>query len=671
MERRPLIEVCRDLLAPARAEVFAVQVARVLSCISSEERLAEIGQAQDVIRAFESKGLIPPLLVYLCRPFFNEPGFSIGPAHAEILALSFAACAYPQRPYRMADREIRMRLESFARFYWRALSFDSMSPQYLSRLLANANLPCGLVEYFSADEIGPLASDLCAGESVARLEHDEGQRRREDRIAGAILYLATCYPAMIRRTRELWGGEADFVRYFRTYIHTSPSDITSEGDATHPDWRRVRSQLASKFPDQPPGMHDQAIMVEQATRNCMIEYTPVTELTNRVALFWQLHWDKLISGFPYYAFRSRFVYWWKKCVATYKPPPILEEFNDETEAKISRRAHSTVSPAHSELTPEELQAHREGYRLVRATFFRREDRKKSGANIPVDDAYENERLRMALDQIWFHHIQTLPDEDIPRLSVKQIIERQPFLNETTVYVLTRRIKLRIWAYTLARFDRLSNDRVRSAKKVFGRGKDETPLEREPGVETIASLARMIPWNQTMLWAFTAHIFLHPKVLPQRPSPLQFRDYIRELWWWVMADTFDEAIKRGAGSGSASFKAALRALHRKAFEQIIESLRKLNVERELDLYLSDRDFTEERSEAIRLVDGLLGSDDVYKNFEQRARNWRARAAQHWIVPVWYLKHVEGVRKEELLPRLIADQREALSIVELYQAMTGLP
>ncbi|HWP43706.1 MAG TPA: hypothetical protein VNO14_10755, partial [Blastocatellia bacterium] len=565
--------------------------------------------------------------------------------------------------YRMSEGEIRLRAQSFARHHKRVALLDVGLPDHPSQFPSGAILPDELRESFSGDEIPLLLSDLCAGEMVANLEAGECQRERAERMAGAVFYLAACHPRMIERTRELWKQESGFVRYFRKYLYTSPSDMTGEADRRHPDWARVGSRLASLLSEELKEFHEQAIILEQAARKSIGAYTPQDAVADRVDEFWQFHREKLVSGFPFYSFRSRFVYWWKQCAENWRAKPLLESLPAEMPAASTQ--HSAT--ARNVLTPDDLRVQREGYRLVRATFFPRQDRKGGGPDAPVDDDYENERLRRALDQIWYNRLQALTDDEIPRLAVGEIIERHPFLNEATIHGLTRRIRLRMWAYTLARLNRLTNDRILAARRRSGKRGNDLPLANEPGVLTIASLARMIPSGETLLGAFTAHIFLHPKVAPQRPNPLSFVHYIRELWWWVTAETFTDALRRGAEAGSLSHRAALRASREKALGRIIESLRMLRAERELEIYISGRDFGEERSEASRLVGELLGGDEVCEDIERRIRDWRARASQHWIVPVWYLRHIERLSEQEVPARLVVDEREVDSLFDLYQAM----
>ena len=226
----------------------------------------------------------------------------------------------------------------------------------------------------------------------------------------------------------------------------------------------------------------------------------------------------------------------------------------------------------------------------------------------------------------------------------------------------------MWAYTLARVNRLSNDKIRSAKRRSAKGKADCPLAAEPGVLTVASLARIISLDETLLGAFTAHLFLHPQVVPQRPSPMRFGQYIGELWWWVTAETFDDAVKRGAAAGSPMHRAARLAEREDLLARVIQGLRNLKDRRELELYLTTHDFAAEQRTACRLAAEMVGGDEVYKSFEKHIRDWRRLTLQHWVVPVWYLLHIQRLREEELLPRLIVDEREASALAALCHAMS---
>jgi hypothetical protein len=443
----------------------------------------------------------------------------------------------------MEEREIVLRARSFIRFHQQLISLGALSPKHSSLIASGAILPEALSESFSRDEITLLLSDLCAGRWVSHPDSEEGLCEREARLAGAVFHLSTCYPEMIRRMRGPWMSEAGFVRHFSAYFHTSPSDIAGEGDERHPQWSRVRSRLESLLKYEAAEIQeraellDRAIILEQSVRNHMLARMAIEEVGYRVGKFWEFIREKLLSGFPYYAFRSRFVYWWNQCANVYPWPP-MPVFAPEIP---DLPAESRPAPEDDALTPQQLRLLREGYRFVRATFFPREYGKADNAQ-PVDHAHENERYRQALDDIWHNRLQAVAE----KLDVEQLIERHSFLNEKTIYVLILRIRERMQAYTLARIGGRTNKRILSM--ISG---GEIPQERRPVLLTIASLARMIPPDWTMLGAFTAHLFLYPKVSPQRPAPLPFHRYLSELWWWINDETFDEAIEWGSAAGSPS------------------------------------------------------------------------------------------------------------------------
>jgi hypothetical protein len=71
------------------------------------------------------------------------------------------------------------------------------------------------------------------------------------------------------------------------------------------------------------------------------------------------------------------------------------------------------------------------------------------------------------------------------------------------------------------------------------------------------------------------------------------------------------------------------------------------------FVSSRDFGTERAACLELVRSLAGSGlDIWT--KPNIREWRAKAAKHWWVPVWYLVFVERCGPREVAGRLRATE-----------------
>jgi hypothetical protein len=579
----------------------------------------------------------------------------------------------------MTDSEIALRVRFFNEQYRLIATDGRQASVFRERFAATIR---GLSEAFSEHQPDELLSDMTAAHLVSG-DDESARLEREERLNGAAFYLASCHADMIGRISERWRGEAEIVRYLTRNITTAPSLVTGEDrrNQTYPEWSRVRKVLAELFPCEDARLHDQAIILEQIARNKAAEYLPPYLVTDSVSEFWEAQWERLTSGFPYFAFRSRFVYWWKQCVSNHR---WWEHGKKQYEAvdcvlwSETRPSQPDGEPEPPEMSVEQLRWFREGYRLVRTTFFRRpdiaeSDKTESDADMPADYAYENERLRRALDELWYRRLEIEMGEDLPQAAVRQIVARFPFLGEKTLNTYGHRIRLRISAYTLARLRRFTNAQIRSARRASKRkgAGGCAPLSDEPGVLTVASLARMVPPDHTLLLAFTAHVFLHPIVEPQRPDPWHFKRYAHELWWWIREETFSQAVEHGAHSGSRAHRAAQESLRESAFGQVIEETASMKAERELEYYLSERELASEQREALALVGKLLGDDETCEEvcaaFEKSVRGWLRRSPQHWIVPVWYLKHIEQSSRGDVVSRLALDRVEVEPVANLFNAM----
>jgi len=345
----------------------------------------------------------------------------------------------------------------------------------------------------------------------------------------------------------------------------------------------------------------------------------------------------------------------------------------------------------------------------------------------VDDAEANDRVRQAVRELWRYRLANqIGDDDLPPAKVQEIAARFPDLGDDAINDYSHRLRFRLWAYQLARLDKLSNSQIRTAKRPPAhahRGATMFPLYNEPGIQTIASLARTAPPRRTLLWAFTAHVFLHPKVEPQRPDPWTFKRYVRELWYWVTDAMFEDAVQQGAADGCCADRAAAAAMQQTPLQELWQALRRCTTEAELERFLQEpmvtkllwelwrcateaelehawhqfpfrdlwhelrgcttetelrryqqegRDFRREEEAAYAALQHLIGDVGLQTCSADSLGVWRktiGRSGYHWIVPVWFLTVVEQLNEQQLLTRLQVDDHEEEAVVRLARAIAA--
>jgi hypothetical protein len=645
-----------ETLGPA-----ARQVERVLRRIVPDHESVEITNPARVVAAFRAKGLVPPRLISACGRSMLMRSASPSDLTPESLAVCFAASVYPQRAFQMWDTGIQLRVSALLDFVSRLEVLGQGRAAFAGFLSERVS------REVSTSEAVSWLSDLTG---IGDLYATEEERQARER--GAMLYLASCYPAFLERTYDVWAGEAEFVRYLRkNAIQTSLCSLTGENRG-YPVWSRVLSMLSGYFPNDDASLHQKALILEQmAWKEVGKRNLPVDLSQRLVERFWEGLWDKLTSGFPYYAFASRFSYWWGQCLQRHNWDPhravVLEETDDMQQLEAARW-HDDATTA---IDLECLRVTRENYRLVRTTFFRREDRARSAAE-PESAAHENDSLREGLDALWYDRLERrLEGEEKERAqSVQGIVSRFPDLGGHTINMMSHRLRLRIWATDLARVGRRTNAEILSTPRPgseAGAASARQPLRHVQGVLAVAPLARMIPTEHTLLWAFTAHVFLHPWLNPQRPDPWTFPRYVRELWHWVSDDAFAHSVEEAARTGSRSNVAALAAMSSPPFVDLLRDLRTFAETPQVDAYLASRSLAAEERAAVGLVREFV--DDLRpERWVEDMRRWRRLARPYWIVPVWFLTIVEHLDRSQVLARLRPSPDEVESVVRLYDDMS---
>jgi hypothetical protein len=597
------------------------QVARVLSRVVSAEQREHVRSSADVVAAFRSKGLIPPRLLALCAA---APSAGRAP---EARALAFAACVYPQRAYQMAFEQLALRLAAYE-------GRDGSRSQPATAFL---------------EDIGALDS----------VSPQDGTAETEARRAGAALYAATWHAEGLQRMQENWKTEAAALRFLRGCLPSPPSTfLRARGQY---GWGQVAAALEQAFPERAAERKD-ALILEQMAAKAARDWLQGDAVSEGVREFWESIWDRLVSGFPYYAFASRLTWWWGQCLENYRfgadPLVALEERHDQ-------RAPAEEPAPVTELSADDLRVFREGYRLVRSTFFRRAD-KAARAELPRDPVSANERVRTALDALFYERLLQRFDEDTPPELVQSIAARYPDLGADTINNLSHRLRLRTWAFSLGRLLRLRDEQIRSARpprRLGGAG--DQPLLEEPGALPVAALARVVPAGRSLLWAFTAHVFIYPRLLPQRPDPWSFERYLRELWHWVVDESFEEALRAGAEAGSRVDRMAQDALHG-PLGVLVRELREQPDAAVLGRYLSLQARRHEAA-ALEFARGVASAQGLCACADGALRHLRAARKPHLIVPAWYLRFAEGCQRDEFPARLRMKRDEASEAFRLWDLL----
>ena len=415
---------------------------------------------------------------------------------------------------------------------------------------------------------------------------------------------------------------------------------------------------------------DQAIILEQMTWKISRQYLEPDMLTQSVQEVWERLWARLTSGFPYYAFRSRFTWWWKQCLHHwFQSPsdPIIEPRKiDET----------TVVPRPQNLTLEMLRCVREGYRLVRSTFYpqRGEPRAGPGKNTPRprEVVVDNERVRAVVDEIWSCRIRCrIADGASEKKMCKHIAETFG-LKEETVHTYGRRLRLKLWAYKLARLERFSNAEILSSDPPvdYGQGKArKIDWESVPGVPLIAAMARAVLPDHTLLWAFAAHVLLHDLLDPQHPDPWTSPRFRGELWHWVNDEAFENSLAQGSRDHSVVDAKVQEAMTTPPLEDLLRDLRACGDPSRAACRGNEAESAGRLPDWVEAAQGILASiagPEVLATCDKAAfQKWRAvigHGNRHWIIPVWYLTVLEQIDERQIRlrcqPAQQADRLDAL-------------
>ena len=667
-------DAVRAKLGPNARHELVAQVERVWRDLEGPDEPDARTTPDDLTHAFRTRGRIPQRLadhMAAARGTLDGPPPELDLA-PEGLAIVFAASAHPQRASQMRDPELKRRAE--------ALLHTLAAPQPLhDALLAEGRVP-GL----SPHDLPALLSDLAAAALVARANRTEAEIQRDmaDRRAGAALYLATCYPAMAGRIGSGWRTEAAHARFLRSQMLSAPTVVAGR-DSDNPSavgrayWDGVLADLARVLPSAPPEECEFAVRLEAMTWNEAQRWIGPARAHAGAQNFWaEMTTRRLASGFPYYAFRSALIYWWHQWVIRHRwrrdwqfdPLPADDIIEDGGELRA--RHVSAGLPELLELRAQELFTLREGYLLVRSTFYSGAGRSAS----PEQVARQNDRRRQDVDAIWHDEVsgraddptQLLPDPSDTR-GVDDID-----VNPNTVSTLRRRLHHRMWTYTKARIGGLADSEVR---QYHPPGPPPTPgaphaIDADPTCLAIAALARCVPPDRTILWAHTSRLFVLPKIDRHWPDPFDSTRYVRELWQWVIPDGFETLVTRSAGRVDDLASQALRGTPLGELVRGIQPRKSLG---ELDGHLAGTPPAELRVQSLAAFDlacRVAGPSGIHVDPAPHSRalsQWLKRVPLHWIVPIWYLAIAERLDGDALLVRLKPDPHDAPRVAEVAAMM----
>ena len=633
-------QICRRLVGPGLQDPFGGQLERVLRQLLPLDSQPPASEPPDsnheerdekrVVAAIKRGRLLPPSLIDGFKARASDlAGRSDGaPITPWVAAVCFAVSAFPRRAHQMQGRELELRMDAFL-------------PVLTHQVFPTGSAP---------------ALDLLADLSAAEASASEAAERRD----GARLFLATCYPYMRKRIEQWWESERELVRFLRSQMLCVPSRLTDDNWPPtqlprRACWARVVAGLRDKLPRANPEQLMLAVELEQRTWRAgrRAHWLSMTQLAHAVESFWERMLDKLSSGFPYYPFLSQLSTWWQQHL--YGPlddhrqiPTVPIAFlEDELPARPEPHGEELSNPV---LEPEQLRWFREGYRLVRSTFFRRPTRDSSG------EERTNEELRRAADMIWYARLERKIDGELPGQMIRQIVDEFPGLTEQTISSVCHRLRLRIWAYTLSRIKGMSDAEIRWTRipeRLRHQSASPFPLADDSASSTVANLARTAAKEHTLLWALTARLWLHPKVDPRRPDPCPYRRYLGELWCWVIDDTLNSALMRGANDGSRVDREILAALDSDPLAPLLADLRARKNRQQLDEFLANRSLRQEKMErkAIRkIVRRLAGIRGLHTGCRRILRQWKRTVGTQLLIPIWYSSVLQQLGQQAFLARL---------------------
>jgi hypothetical protein len=625
---------CRELW-PDWPASLVTQCVRVALAIGTGRGSAQaLTTADDLARRFRSRGLIPLGLESALVQAWEERTPAVEKPPLTALAMACASCLYPQDAAHMEAARLARRVSRF---------LEGLL------VLVSGELPEIRLDGVSREEWNQICGDLSAADAPGLTPNESDERK-----TGAALFLATHDSELLERIVTNWRADREAVLFVRSCLYTPPSliddpmrGITVDGYASErPDWKVVEhDRLPALFPDATVDAIRTAIHMDQSVRKLIRRVlgdgAPAAEAARTI--WGELH-GKLLSGFPHYAFTARLMRWWSVCVSRAPIPGAGPAVSAADEG------HAVSEGVTSEL----LYVLREGYRLVRVTFYQL----RHGGLDRTEIATENEAVRKTIDQLWRRMLEEgQPEKTMATLSAELKIPR------ATLYVLAFRLRRRMTAYRMTRFD--------------GAPTHKLPREgarAESATRTIGSLSR-VPMSQTLLWAFTAHLFLRPSFDGEHKDPWWWDRYLEELRVWFQPGSGDRLIQRirDARRDSHSNELAAALMESPVGKELLANLYALGADG-LRRWCETADGRTVETQVIAHVRSALGDgalEACSSAFLKRGAPRVKRGQEHGIVPIWLLTCVErfphGWDTARQRLGLSEPEDEWAELGELYEAM----
>lgn len=651
-------EICHQLFLNTRMEPLSNQVARVLFRIAPDQILANTSGPEDIIRIFRARGLIPERLRAILRK--TEP-FDSDSEHGA--AVGFAASVFPQRSLGMPDVVLTNRIQA----YLGHRSHLRLSPREICASLYT-DMPEKDAEQLLVDLGGLTTQD----ESALVVE----------RKAGAAFYLATCHESLRHRIRAYWNEEANTVRTFRLCLPSPPSTFQKPGpSARSANWQRIQAtlmQMLSGIGYVSDEVCTDLVGLEQYLTSEARKWVAPNMIPQVTQDFWEQCWERLVSGFPYFAFQASLKHWIRKCSLHHRWLPREIPYVEgklmiatnidggEPGDFVRSRMKTPELPFGNEsgLDEECLRWCREAYRLVRMTFYSRSPVIKAGER--SDWAGANESHRKLIDELWHIMLAKAGETDFEKIPIKDLTTRHS-VSESKLYTLGYRIRVRLWACMLARVHGRTNAQLMSTRRPsWCHQGGEFPFAQDrSSALAVATLARPHPLDRSLLWPFTARVFLHSAVVRAHPDPWTFQRYARELWVWLSDkdSAGGTSIFEPIGGYDVSADDTPESVRIREFGG---ELANMNEESEVRRRL-ERDLAQEKRAAKTMVARVARTSKWPAVLDTKGAQWGKLAGVHWVVPVWYLIAVEWMSREEALSRLLVDACEREDVGALADAI----
>jgi hypothetical protein len=629
-----------EKIPPEIPYAVRLQIARVSLFLLSRAPKRKIEDFEDIVALFRFKRLLAARLVEFCE--------RIHPLHLGYnLAVPFAACVFPKRVFQMGKTEFTAKFANFLQIYYNlqsATQEEIPENEVVEELRNGDRIPPDLDRDFLVD---------LSGADVPSLDSKE----RRLRVMGAALFLSTCSQQDIQHAIEIWRDLFGFLKVFRTWLPEPPSVLTGMFDRDSiPSQDELRSALEISPKNPFDELHaSEAVILEMMTwkeaRKRIHNYRG--HRREAVRAFWEGIWERLISGFPFFAFSSRLGYWWKKCLLNHPfskwddPNPYDGNVDPDT-------LGTTPSPPIASdlflLTLDFLKVLREAYRYIRSTFH-------AITGGPV----ATERIREALDRIWFCIIEKLLSDEDPEELIREIEEEFPDLS---IPILSHRLRARVWAFVLARYLGLPSDDLRDLNVPRNFAKPDgaqTSLRTETSLDPIFALAKTVHPSETFFWAFLVHLLFKNLIVPQRQDVWSAERFFHEVWIWATDPAVNESLQASRFGGRMGAVLSTDTI----MDEFLTELVDVKYGDDLRRYLSRSDLDSMKERFIELFWSALNPGYSFADACERIVSCRKtfKTQTHWIVPVFYLKYVEGLVIDSIVNRLVRDPDEENVVREI--------